>query len=177
MANRGTAPVDYTSAVGQVRLLIGDTDPANVENGTGDYVFWSDDEIAALIVMFEGNPKRAAVQMLRTIALTPSLKLKKWTSADLMVDGPAITEQLLDAALALENSLNAAARHGAQDFAISAAVGGRAARLPRDVIPWWPFAHHGSAQASPLELGGVPPEEWHVGREEGVIWQDEEYPL
>jgi hypothetical protein len=52
-ANQGVAPPDFTTAVGQVRLLIGDTDPV-VDEGAlvGTYVFYSDAEIAGLLALY-----------------------------------------------------------------------------------------------------------------------------
>lgn len=108
MANEGAAPLDFTTAVGQVRLLIGDTDPANVAAGSGTYTFYSDAEISGLLYLYE-DPRRCAAQMLRTIAITPALLLKKFSSADVAVDGPAITTALLATAQAIEDGIKSAA--------------------------------------------------------------------
>lgn len=102
MANVGQAEVDFESPVGVVRLLIGDVDASeetiDATTGLGEFVFYSDREIQAFLNLRGGSPQRAAATILRTIAVDQSLKLKKWSSADLMVDGPAITQQLLVAA-------------------------------------------------------------------------------
>jgi hypothetical protein len=104
MINEGVAPPDLTSAVGQVRLALGDTDPTDVAAGVGSYYWFSDEEITALIAMNGTNtdPRLTAVYILRIIAVTPALILKKWSSADLNVDGPAITSAILRAAAAIE---------------------------------------------------------------------------
>lgn len=94
MANSGVAPVDFESPVGTVRVLMGDTDAANVQDGRGEYVWFSDDELGVYLRLNGGDPRRAAVAALRVVAMTPALKLKKWQSADLAVDGPAITKEL-----------------------------------------------------------------------------------
>lgn len=115
-ANQGVAPPAFDTAVGQVRLLIGDTDPQNVSGGFGTYAFYSDAELTALLTLHGSDARRCAVACLRAIAITPALKLKKWSSADLMVDGPAITNSLLAAARAIESGINADAVTTGGDF-------------------------------------------------------------
>lgn len=129
MANQGVAPPDFTTAVGQVRLLIGDTDPV-VDDGAvlGSYVFYSDAEIAALLGIYGPDPRRTAAAMLRTIAMTPALLLKKFQSADVAVDGPAVADSLLAIAAALEESIAS----GAAEFA---KLGRTGARVHTDYDP------------------------------------------
>lgn len=126
--NQGAAPVDLSTPVGQVRLLIGDTDPTpgteQALDGTGTYTFFSDAEITAYLAML-GTPRKAAAQILRAIAASTALKLKKWSSADLMVDGPAIATALLKAADALDTGDAAALAVESQAFAAVVQVGGR----------------------------------------------------
>lgn len=105
MPNTGRAPADFESPVGRFRLLIGDTDPTEVADQSGTYVFYSDDEITALIDMAGGSYKKAAIQSLRLIAGSQAMLLKKFTSADLSVDGPAIADALRAVAKDLENEL------------------------------------------------------------------------
>lgn len=102
MANLGVAPVDPTNPVGQVRLLLGDTDATNVVNGRGEYLWYSDAEIAGLLTLYNGSPFRTTVRILRNIAGSQTLLLKKWKSADLEIDGAAITMSLLSLADAIE---------------------------------------------------------------------------
>ena len=94
MANSGVAPVDLTSNVGRVRVLLGDTDPTNVSGGLGDYLYFSDDELNAVLGLYDNNPKLAAARCLETIAASQALLLKSWTSDDLSVRGDAIAESL-----------------------------------------------------------------------------------
>lgn len=94
MANSGVAPVDLTSNVGRVRVLLGDTDPTNVSGGYGDYLYFSDDELTAVLGLYDNNPKLAAARCLETIAASQALLLKSWTSDDLSVRGDAIAESL-----------------------------------------------------------------------------------
>lgn len=106
MPNRGIAPIDPTSPVGQVRLLLGDTDATNLANDQGEYLYYSDTEITGLLAMYGDNPKRTAARALRTIAASQTLLLKKFTSADVAVDMPAAAKELRLLADALEKEAN-----------------------------------------------------------------------
>jgi hypothetical protein len=94
MANDGVAPPDYTTDVGKVRVLLGDTDPTDVSSGEGTYMYFSDDEIAAFLTMYGDNVKLAAARCLETIASSQALLLKSWSSDDLTVNGDRIAESL-----------------------------------------------------------------------------------
>jgi len=94
MANTGVAPPDYTTDVGKVRALLGDTDPTNVAAGEGTYLYFSDDEIGAFLTMYGDNEKLAAARCLETIAGSQALLLKSWSSDDLTVNGDRIAESL-----------------------------------------------------------------------------------
>ena len=94
MANTGVAPPDYTTDVGKVRALLGDTDPTNVAAGEGTYMYFSDDEIGAFLTMYGDNAKLAAARCLETIAGSQALLLKSWSSDDLTVNGDRIAESL-----------------------------------------------------------------------------------
>ena len=109
MANSGHAPADFETDAGQFRLMIGDTDPkaVNESDQTGNYVFYSDDEITALIKMAGGSVGAAAVRALRFIAGSQVMLLKAFTSADLSVNGPAISDALRAVAKDLEASMAA----------------------------------------------------------------------
>lgn len=125
--NEGAVPVDFDTAVGEVRLLIGDTDPTpgseDATSGTGAFVFYSDREIEAFI-RSAGGARPAAAGILRAIAASTALKLKKWSSADLMVDGPAIADSLLRAADAIDRGTLAVNAPTDQSFASRVPVGG-----------------------------------------------------
>jgi hypothetical protein len=98
MANSGVAPVDLGSNVGKVRVLLGDTDPTNVSAGQGEYLFFSDDEITAILGMYSGSPQLAAARCLDTIAGSQALLLKSWSSDDLTVNGDRIAKELRELA-------------------------------------------------------------------------------
>jgi hypothetical protein len=98
MANTGVAPVDFGSNVGKVRVLLGDTDPTNVVNNVGEYLFFSDDELEAILGMHGDSPKLAAARCLDTIAGSKALLLGAWSTDDLNVRGDAIARELRELA-------------------------------------------------------------------------------
>ena len=148
-ANMGIAPPDYTTEIGQVRLATSDTDASNIASGQGEYVWSSDAEITALIAM-TGSPQRAALRILRLVAMTPAMQYKKWSSADLAVDGPAITRALRELINDIEKSLNSADDAAASAIFQIVPTGGGVAQpafLPdaieyngREIDPTLPFA-------------------------------------
>jgi len=115
MANQGIAPPDFATEVGQVRLLTSDTDASNISDSSGEYIWSSDAEITALIGL-TGSPSRAALRILRLVAMTPSMQYKKWSSADLSIDGPAITRALRDLINDIEKSLDGDAETEVAEF-------------------------------------------------------------
>ncbi len=93
--NKGAAPVDFDTIAGQVRLLVGDTDPKPldpVQDGYGEYAWFSDDELEALVPLSRNSVKRTAIYVRSLVAVNQALQLKKWTTEDLAVDGPAIAK-------------------------------------------------------------------------------------
>lgn len=98
MANSGVAPVDLGSNVGKVRVLLGDTDPTNVVNNVGEYLFFSDAELEAILGMYSESPQLAAARCLDTIAGSQALLLKSWSTDDLTVRGDAIARELRELA-------------------------------------------------------------------------------
>lgn len=96
-SNVGVYPFNPASPVGNVRVLIGDTDPQQINPPlgiSGEYVFYSDAEIEAFISMYGDDPRLAAARILISIAGSQALLLKKWSTDDLSVDGAAIAEAL-----------------------------------------------------------------------------------
>jgi hypothetical protein len=103
MANTGVAPVALDTNVGKVRVLLGDTDPTNVAEGQGTYLFFSDDELTAVLGMYSDSPQLAAARCLETIAGSQALLLKSWSSDDLMVNGDRIAKELRETAKQLRS--------------------------------------------------------------------------
>lgn len=98
MANEGIAPPNFTTSVGKVRVLLGDTDPINVSAGEGEYLFFSDEELTALLDMHDDNAKLTAARCMETIAGSQALLLKSWSSDDLTVNGDRIARELRELA-------------------------------------------------------------------------------
>lgn len=92
--NTGLYPVDFSTAVGQVRLLIGDTDPLAIVDGDGEYRYFGDAEISGFLTLCGEEPRLAAARALETIAASQALLLKSWSTDDLTVRGDAIAESL-----------------------------------------------------------------------------------
>ena len=118
MANTGVAPVDFGSNVGKVRVLLGDTDPTNVSNNVGTYLFFSDAELEAILGMYSDSPHMAAARCLDTIAGSQALLLKSWSSDDLSVRGDLIAKELRE--LAKQLRAEAVQAEGSEAFEIVA---------------------------------------------------------
>lgn len=118
MANTGVAPVDLGSNIGRVRVLLGDTDPTNVANNVGEYLFFSDAEIESILGMYSDSPQLAAARCLDTIAGSQALLLKSWSSDDLTVNGDRIAKELRE--LAKQLRAEAMQAEGSEAFEIVA---------------------------------------------------------
>jgi len=94
MANSGVSPVDYSTDIGKVRVLLGDTEAIDVTAGEGDYLYFGDGELGAFLTMYGDNVKLATARAMETIAGSQVLLLKSWSSDDLSVNGPAVAESL-----------------------------------------------------------------------------------
>jgi hypothetical protein len=94
-------PPDYTSPVGIVRNLIGDTVQRTDPKFPGDpaeYMF-SDDQLNAFVVNSQGTgtkprTKFAAADAMDVIASNEALVSKKIRTQDLQTDGPAVANAL-----------------------------------------------------------------------------------
>lgn len=78
-------PVDFETPAGQVRLLA--TDVATPQ-------IFTDEAINAFLSLTNDNVKRAAALALSALAADEVLLTKKIRTDDLLVDGPAVAEQL-----------------------------------------------------------------------------------
>lgn len=110
MPNQGIAPPNFSTTVGLTRALLGDTDAIDLVPpvaGQGEYVWFSDDDISAVLGIYGDNPKRTAARLLLTVAGSQALLLKKWSADDLSVDGPAIADQLRRIAAQLQEEADA----------------------------------------------------------------------
>ena len=85
--------VDYTTPVGQVRLIVGDLDVNKQIFGDG--------ELEGFLALADGSVKRAAAEALDTIASSEAMISKKITTQDRASDGPAVADALRKHAAAL----------------------------------------------------------------------------
>jgi hypothetical protein len=91
-----TFPLDPSTPVGQLRLLISDSqqrkDPGD-PSAPAEYYF-SDDFLNGFIAMNGANLKLAAADALLALATNESLVSKKIRKENLQTDGPAVTNAL-----------------------------------------------------------------------------------
>lgn len=89
-------PPDYATAIGQVRLLIPDTEqlenPADLE-AAAQYLF-SDPQIQAFLSLYSNNVKRAAAQAKLVLATSEALINKVIRTADYTTDGAKLGAEL-----------------------------------------------------------------------------------
>jgi hypothetical protein len=97
--------VDPTTAIGQVRLLISDTDEA-------DPVF-SDAEVTAFLALESSNVRMAAAQALDTIASNEVMVSKVIRTQDLQTDGSKVAAELRARATSLREQAAATDDTGA----------------------------------------------------------------
>ena len=91
--------IDYTTPVGQVRLLVNDIDEGNLAGG----LVFTDDQINAFLTLETGNVKRAAAQAIDTIADNEALASKVITDHQLQTDGAKLADALRKRAAALRD--------------------------------------------------------------------------
>lgn len=96
-------PVDYSTAVGQVRLLIPDTEQLdNLADPTAaaEYIF-SDAQITAFLALYSNNVKRAAAQAKLVLSTSETLINKVIRTGDYTTDGAKLGAELRAQAAAL----------------------------------------------------------------------------
>jgi hypothetical protein len=98
-------PPDYSTTIGQVRLLIPDTE--QLENladpaAAASYLF-NDSQIQALLSLYSDNVKRAAAQAKLVLATSEALINKVIRTADYTTDGAKLGAELRAQAKALQD--------------------------------------------------------------------------
>ena len=97
-------PPDYATAIGQVRLLIPDTDELeNLSDPEADaeYIF-NDSQIQAFLTLYSNSVKRAAAQAKLVLATSETLINKVIRTADYNTDGAKLGAELREQAKALQ---------------------------------------------------------------------------
>jgi hypothetical protein len=89
-------PPDYTTAVGQVRLLVPDTEQLGdlaAPSSPASYIF-SDPQVQAFLTLYGNNVKRAAAQAKLVLATSEALINKVIKTDDLATDGAKLAQEL-----------------------------------------------------------------------------------
>jgi hypothetical protein len=98
-------PPNYATTLGQVRLLIPDTEqlenPAD-PSATAQYIF-SDPQIQAFLSLYSDNVKRAAAQAKLVLATSEALINKVIRTADYNTDGAKLGAELREQAKQLQS--------------------------------------------------------------------------
>ena len=110
-------PPDYSTAVGQVRLLIPDTEQLG---DTPAYLF-SDPQIQAFLAMYSNSVKRAAAQAKLVLATSEALINKVIRTYDYQTDGAKLGAELRAQAQALREEAEIDERDDASDTFLVAA--------------------------------------------------------
>ena len=131
-------PPDYATTVGQVRLLIPDTeqlaDPQNPANDP-QYLF-SDAQIQAFVNIERDNIKRAAAQAKLVLATSEALINKVIKTDDLMTDGAKLGAELRAQAAALREE-------AAQDDLLEASDAFDVVEFPKNIsVKRWGVTWH-----------------------------------
>jgi hypothetical protein len=97
-------PPDYATAIGQVRLLIPDTEQLeNIANPDADAAYIFDDhQIQAFLSLYSDNVKRAAAQAKLVLATSEALINKVIRTSDYNTDGAKLGAELREQAKALQ---------------------------------------------------------------------------
>lgn len=109
--NRGVAPLNPASEVGQMRLLLGDTTyvaMVPVEPGFGNYTLFSDNEITAFLVS-GGSQEGAAALAYLQLAGAAAMESKSIKDVDLQVDLTKRANDLRQIAAMWQSKADAAA--------------------------------------------------------------------
>lgn len=100
-----TTPPNYATAIGQVRLLIPDTEQLdNLQDLSqpASYIF-NDAQIQAFLTLYSDNVKRAAAQAKLVLATSEALIQKVIKTADYTTDGAKLGAELRAQAKALQD--------------------------------------------------------------------------
>ena len=134
MPNRGIAPPDLTTDVGQFRILAGDTQYVELdppEAGFGDYEKFSDDEIEGYLAQAEGSIPRAIGYAYLYLAGQAALTSTSVRDYDLQVD----TTKRADGLIAIANMWFGKADAEEADYFDVVPVGSRGRRCKPELAP------------------------------------------
>lgn len=90
MPTPDVTPPDYSTTIGQVRLLVPDTE----QLGDSPTYLFSDPQIQALLALYSNNVKRAAAQAKLVLATSEALINKVIKTYDYQTDGAKLGAEL-----------------------------------------------------------------------------------
>lgn len=96
MATPDVTPPDYTTAIGQVRLLVPDVEQltSSVDPSADASYLFNDSQIQALLSLYANSIKRAAAQAKLILATSEALINKVIKTDDLSTDGAKLAAEL-----------------------------------------------------------------------------------
>ncbi len=87
--------IDYTSNIGKVRVLTGDTNETSLK--------MSDEELQAMLELNNGVLNLAAANALESMAVKVAVEMGSFKTLDLQMNGPAVAKSLMDRAKVLRD--------------------------------------------------------------------------
>lgn len=91
--------IDYTSDLGKIRVLTGDTDES--------LFFLTDEELTVLMSLSGGGLYETAAEALEVMATKMAIIQQKIKTLDLQTDGPAVAKSLMDRAAQMRERVTA----------------------------------------------------------------------
>lgn len=131
MTNVGLTPIDGTSEVGRLRLLVGDTESVPLDPdlaGHADYNTWSDAALGSALLTAGGNQMRAAGALYLQLAVESAMTGHSIKTDDLALDTRGRGATLHDVAQSFFDEATAADNAAASDFFQIVPFGGRVRR-------------------------------------------------
>lgn len=140
MANPGVAPPDFSTEIGQFRLLGNDTtyvalDPPVVDQG--DYTYWSDAEIQGYLDASPDSIYRALALAYRGLAAAAAMGAVSIADYDLKVDQRDLYKALLSIADGFDNQADLADIGDAFEIVPTGERCERPAELSEWPVNWW----------------------------------------
>lgn len=142
MPNPGAAPLDPTTAVGQLRVLVGDTQYIPLVppiTGQGDYSVWSDTSLLSILMLQSGNTLRAAGNLYLQLAAEYAQSQRSIKTDDLSINTIGRGDTLLKVAQSFLDEAQAGENAAASDVFQIIPFGGRSGRNGRvrpEATPW-----------------------------------------
>jgi hypothetical protein len=131
VSNPGAAPLDPTTAVGQLRTLVGDTQFAPLAPpvaGQGDYNVWSDAALESILILQAGNALRAAGNLYLQLAAEYAQSQRSIKTDDLAINTIGRGDTLLKVAQSFLDEAQAGENAAASDVFQIVPFGGRRGR-------------------------------------------------